>query len=253
MAETNASLVQLEQAERMLAAIASVDDAKALMDFAEMARVYARQNHLGTSAINHATAIKLRAEMRLADVVDEGQARGEIASAPDTLRRGGSDTNPRYSGSEQRGATLPELGISAPRLNEARLLRDEIGPDAVANVVEEANKADVVLSHTALVTQARHSRQETAREHDAAAMAQMAEHRAKTNPFEAIADADIKYMAEWAKVHARLGGNVGDLLAFDLGRVRFLADDNARAAIAAGVSLLRTYIERMEGGNEKEE
>ena len=42
--------------------------------------VYAKKAHLGTASINHATTIKIRAEVRLANMVDQGQANGQIAT-----------------------------------------------------------------------------------------------------------------------------------------------------------------------------
>lgn len=56
------------------------------MDFAEAARVYAQQAKLGTASINHAQVVKLRAERKLADLVDEGQERGEIAKQSERSR-----------------------------------------------------------------------------------------------------------------------------------------------------------------------
>ena len=60
----------------MLAEIATAGDAVNVIAFAEAARVWAQQAKLGTSAVNHATVIKMRAERRLADAVDEGQKQG---------------------------------------------------------------------------------------------------------------------------------------------------------------------------------
>ena len=66
---------------------------------------------LGTAAINHATVIKVRAERRLADIVDAGQERGEIA-----VPGPGADVrSANISGFE-------ELGIDRFRLAEARVL-----------------------------------------------------------------------------------------------------------------------------------
>ncbi len=93
-------LEQLAQAERMLAGIATAKDAVDVIAFAEAARVWAQQAKLGTSAVNHATVIKLRAERRMADAVDEGQAAGQIATSRDGGRppkmppKGGGITKP---------------------------------------------------------------------------------------------------------------------------------------------------------------
>ena len=71
---------------------------------------------LGTAAVNHATVIKARALKRMAELVDEGQQRGEIARQD---RHPGSvlaqDTAP---------ATLTDLGITRQRLHEARNPRE---------------------------------------------------------------------------------------------------------------------------------
>jgi hypothetical protein len=78
---------------------------------------------LGTSAVNHATVIKMRAERRMADAVDEGQRTGEIAS-----RGGDNKVRPPDVATQKHRAhirppnmsTLEDIGVSAPRLNEAR-------------------------------------------------------------------------------------------------------------------------------------
>ena len=71
---------------------------------------------LGTAAINHATVIKVRAERRLADIVDAGQARGEIATQDSGINQ--------HSEGVRTPDTLADLGIERQRLAEARLLRD---------------------------------------------------------------------------------------------------------------------------------
>lgn len=135
----------LSRAEQMLATVAHADEALKLADMAEAARVYARKADLGTAAVNHATIIKARALKRMAELVDVGQARGEIA----TRDRGGAnipngvtsqDTVPRIVTPVEslrvfvteptgpghvpcaRPATLSDLGISRQRLHEARKL-----------------------------------------------------------------------------------------------------------------------------------
>lgn len=113
-------LERLSQAEQMLATIARADDAAKLADMAEAARVYARKAELGTAAVNHATVIKARALKRMAELVDVGQERGEIArpkDGPVFMERElvtGPDKLPP--------ATLTDLGISRQKLHEARKL-----------------------------------------------------------------------------------------------------------------------------------
>ncbi len=69
----------------------------------------------GTAAVNHATAIKVRALKRMAELVDEGQAAGVIATRQDTLRRG--PVVPSHDNGPP--ATLTDLGITRQRLHEA--------------------------------------------------------------------------------------------------------------------------------------
>ncbi len=128
-------LAKLEQAERMLAEIATVQDAVKLKDVAEAARVYAKQMKLGTSAANHATAIKLKAEIRLAQLVDEGQKQGTIAA------HGGHKPKQERSDSEpSRPQTLSELGIQNRRVvSEARTIARYHGTDDIDKMVTEAN------------------------------------------------------------------------------------------------------------------
>lgn len=137
------SVLTLEMADRMLAEVASIDDAKQLINLAEMARVYARQSKLGTSAINHATVIKIRAESKLADIVDEGQQKGVIASPGKPPHSGELPTN------------LPALGVDDHRLAEARLLRDSFSDSELVARQAEADERDEVLSRQRLLTEAR--------------------------------------------------------------------------------------------------
>lgn len=148
--DANSAVMAMELAERMLQQVASVDEARQLIDMAEMARVYARQARLGTSAINHATTIKMRAEQRMAEIVDEGQRTGQIAQA------GGDRSEPSIIRSPNNApATLNSLGISAPRLNEARLLRDAFTDEDLLARQREADANDEILSRNALVEEAR--------------------------------------------------------------------------------------------------
>lgn len=113
----SSELERLSQAEHMLATIARADEAAKLADMAEAARVYARKAELGTAAVNHATVIKARALKRMAELVDVGQERGEIAEKG------------TYQGNQwvvaphdNPPATLTDLGISRQKLHEARKL-----------------------------------------------------------------------------------------------------------------------------------
>src|SRR5258708_20250163 len=66
---SSSPLARLETARRLLAEVRSVDDAKAIHDFAEAARVYARQARLGLEAQNDAAEIRLRAERKLGELL----------------------------------------------------------------------------------------------------------------------------------------------------------------------------------------
>lgn len=140
-------LDKLSQAERMLAEVATVEDALNVVDFAEAARVFAQRAKLGTRAVNHATTVKVRAERRLADVVDEGQREGVIAVK--------GSVNKRYSEGEGRPSTLNDIGVKSGRLAEARLLRDAYTDDELLALAAQADNTDRELSRKALIKQAR--------------------------------------------------------------------------------------------------
>lgn len=144
-------LERLTQAERLLAQIASAGDAVDVIRYAEAARVFAEQARLGTASVNHATVIKMRAERRLADAVDEGQKKGEIATdgRPKTVRP--PNGNPQPS-----PVTLEDIGIDNRRvLHEARKIRDNYSDDDLIELEEQANQADEILSRKELVTRPR--------------------------------------------------------------------------------------------------
>jgi N6-adenosine-specific RNA methylase IME4 len=136
--------------ERMLAEASTVDDAMNVIDYAEAARVFAQRAKLGTSAVNHATTVKIRAERRLADMVDEGQRAGQIAT------RGGD----RKSNPDGRGLipTVKEVGVNDRRLSEARVLRDAYTDDGLLALAAAADAKDRELSRKELVKQASRER-----------------------------------------------------------------------------------------------
>jgi len=142
-------LDKLNRAERLLAQVAITEDAQHVARLAEAARVWAQQAKLGTQAVNHATVIKIRAERKLADLVDRGQADGEIATPgdrgrPRRFRESGPAPGPLPP-------TLADLGISKQRLGEARRLRDGWTEDQLARAAEAANAADLELSRAELL------------------------------------------------------------------------------------------------------
>jgi N6-adenosine-specific RNA methylase IME4 len=139
-------LAQLEQAERLLAQVASVQDAVDLVNWAEQARVFAKQAKLGTGAINHATVIKLRAERMVAEHVDAGQAAGQIAEHGTNQHRGGPDSGPP--------PTLSELGLSKQRVAEARIIRNAYSDAELAELARDATDSDRLLSRDKIVRSA---------------------------------------------------------------------------------------------------
>ena len=135
--------VPLAEAERMLAAIASVQDAVTVRDFAEAARVAAKQGKLGTGSINYATVVKLRAERLIAEYVDQGQAAGQIATMDRTK---GPDSGPI--------STLDDLGLTKQRVAEARTIRDRYDDAELIQLGTAATAEDRLLSRDAIVRQA---------------------------------------------------------------------------------------------------
>src|SRR5258708_10165574 len=98
---SSSPLARLETARRLLAEVRSVDDAKAIHDFAEAARVYARQARLGLEAQNDAAEIKLRAERRLGEL---------LAARP--KQDGGDAARARSQAATEVPPRLGDLGIS---------------------------------------------------------------------------------------------------------------------------------------------
>jgi ParB family chromosome partitioning protein len=150
-------LAQLEQAERMLAQVATATDAVQLIRLAEAARVWARQAHLGNASINHATVIKLRAERKLADAVDDGQATGEIATTHDGGRPpkmppdNGGIPLPNMPEPPPPPATLADIGVDSRRLAEARLIRDRYTDEQLTEFGQQASDADEQLVRRDLI------------------------------------------------------------------------------------------------------
>ena len=140
-------LERLGVAEQMLAQIATATDAVRVIALAEAARVWARQARLGTTAVDHATVIKMRAERRLADTVDEGQAAGQIATRGDRGRPGSSPPSGPLP-----APTLEDIGVDKRRLLEARKIRDRYTDEDLAELQRLADEADRELSRKELVT-----------------------------------------------------------------------------------------------------
>lgn len=137
----------LERTASELAKVATIDDARDLADRAAAIRDLARRAKAGVDVENRVTALRVKAEIRLAELVDEGQQRGEIAT------RGGDRSKPRDSGNAP--ATLPELGIDDHRLAEARALGRYFSPRVIDAAAEQATEHGAELSRQGLLREAR--------------------------------------------------------------------------------------------------
>jgi len=137
------AVATLERANQMLAQVESVEDAIDLRDYAVLAAEFAKRAKLGRQAENHARAIVFKAERRIAEFVDAGQAQGTIASQE------------RHPGSVPAGntapATLPVLGLTAKQVHEARKVATVTDADIDA-VAEEATREDKPLTRKAVTT-----------------------------------------------------------------------------------------------------
>lgn len=143
-------LAFMSQAESALAQARDIQDLAEFIDQAEVARTAAKELKLGTAAINHATSLKLRAEVRLAGAVDKGQANGEIASLGHNQHTPEGVRTPN---------TLPDLGLSAREVSEARTVRDYFEDEnAVLVLEEEATANDKELARYQVLRDARRSR-----------------------------------------------------------------------------------------------
>jgi phage N-6-adenine-methyltransferase len=145
-----AQIERLAAAERMLAEIAEqpTDVAKAekagnTVRFAEAARVWAQEAKLGTSSVNHATVIKLRAERRMAEAVRSGQKTGQIAKP-------GRPVKPPTPGGFTP-PTLEDIGVRQQRLAEANKILDKFSEEDLIELKREFDERDEVLSRTDLI------------------------------------------------------------------------------------------------------
>ena len=118
---------QLQQANKMLAAIETAEDARIVADFAAAAATWAKKAGLGRSASNHAKAVEVKALMRMADLIDQGQAGGQATHGGD---RSGKVTR----------VTLQEVGTNKVMLQRARIVRDHYDDAMVDELAADATK-----------------------------------------------------------------------------------------------------------------
>ncbi len=98
---------------------------------------------MGTSSINYATEIKVRAEFKLADAVDKGQESGVIATGRPKSITGG------------KTLTLSSLGVAAKQVSESRLLRDAFDEAEIRERAAAATEADKQFYRSVLLREAR--------------------------------------------------------------------------------------------------
>ena len=163
-------LAMLTRADAMLAECTTTQDALDLMDLAATARSLAERMHLGASSINHATVIHLLAQQRLADVVDAGQAAGQIATKGKPVNVLTDNIKP---------ATLPSLGVKASRLRQARIIRDTYTPDEIRELGTAAAAQDKAISPSGVAKDATRTHRQTAK---AAKVADIVAHPAGIMP-----------------------------------------------------------------------
>lgn len=146
---------RMQTANRMLAEIA--DDpfrASRVWDLAEAARVYAIQVGLGVEAVNHAVAVKLKAQRLLAEAVDKGQAEGQIAT------RGANQHRASSGPEDARPTPLPEVigresGSAHRIVSEARKIRDAFTDDDIDTAAADATLNGEELTSAQMLARAR--------------------------------------------------------------------------------------------------
>jgi len=126
-------LAQLSRAERMLAEIATAEEAQQVTNYAAAAADLAKRAKLGTPVVNQAVTIRLLAERRLAEIVDAGMLAGIITA------HGGNR-------SKIRTADLADLDIDVRRLAEARHIRDHYDPDEIRAIRDDYTAEDKLLT-----------------------------------------------------------------------------------------------------------
>lgn len=211
----------VEQANNLLSEVVTAQDANTVIREAEAARVFARQVKLGEAAVNHAQAVKIRAEIRLADIVDAGQEAGEVAT-----RATGSAIRDHVRTPDKVPPPVPlrDLGIDRRRLAEARELRTlaPTSTEAEQRVIEEADRATAEgreLSRSGLIQLAREPRREAAREAHRADVEEMREFAESVTPDDYDPTEDLHSSAVQRAILAAVGG-VESLAAYDADDVR---------------------------------
>ena len=133
-------LIQLDEARKALAKIASVDEAKQIRDKAEALRNYAKQQALGLESQNKAAEIKIRAERRAGELLEK------IERTPPKSR------NSRHAGgkSETYSDTIKSAGI--PETSARRWQKEASVPEPIfESFVATAKDTESELTSASLV------------------------------------------------------------------------------------------------------
>lgn len=102
---SESALMQLAQAQQMLAAATTLPEIRQVRDLAAAAQEYARLAHLGRDAQNEAGTIKLEAEARAGSMLREMTERGE------RYRRSDARAGSRYLRAASTSLSLADLGL----------------------------------------------------------------------------------------------------------------------------------------------
>jgi len=133
------SLALLSNANRMLAEVKTVDDAKQLMDVASSAKHYAQKHQLGKDAVSHAYEIEIRAEIKLGEFLrDMEKNKGGNPDLQPINREDRLDEPPTYK----------ELGITLNLASESQRLADLPEEEQEKVITKKKSKKSVIKKNT---------------------------------------------------------------------------------------------------------
>jgi hypothetical protein len=143
-------LDQVSRAKRLLVRARTAQEVQEVIDLAAFAAELGRRIGAGTGAVNEALLFRAKAMRKLADVVDEGQAAGQIRTA--------EQGRPKSPESGDIPAPLP---VASQRLAEARHIRDAFTDEELERRFAEASAADKELPTSRLIAEAKHGERES--------------------------------------------------------------------------------------------
>jgi N6-adenosine-specific RNA methylase IME4 len=137
-------LARYENARRALALAKRVDEVKSIRDKSMAMQVYAKQAK-DMELIDHATDIRIRAEIRAGELLDEMAKRKERAAKTGNLKKGVS----RSSTVLLRGPTLDDLGVSRTQSSRWQKLAKLSKKEQEEKIEAAKRKAKSALDNTA--------------------------------------------------------------------------------------------------------